>query len=44
MVKYMFEMPTDTDFEMLYGNLKDQETVSFGALPLFVVLLSIMQF
>lgn len=29
MVKYMFEMPTDTDFEMLYGNLKSQETVSF---------------
>ena len=29
MVKYMFEMPTDTDFEMLYGNLKAQETVSF---------------
>ena len=29
MVKYMFEMPTDADFEMLYGNLKQQETVSF---------------
>ena len=29
MVKYMFEMTTDTDFEMLYGNLKAQETVSF---------------
>jgi len=29
MVKYMFEMPTDTDFEMLYGNLKQQETISF---------------
>ena len=29
MVKYMFEMPTDTEFEMLYGNLKSQETVSF---------------
>ena len=29
MVKYMFEMPTDTDFEMLYGNLKTQETISF---------------
>ncbi len=29
MVKYMFQMPTDTDFEMLYGNLKQQETVKF---------------
>jgi predicted ribonuclease YlaK len=29
MVKYMFEMPTDTDFDMLYGNLKAQETISF---------------
>ena len=29
MVKYMFEMPTDADFEMLYGNLKAQETISF---------------
>jgi len=29
MVKYMFEMPTDADFEMLYGNLKSQETVTF---------------
>ena len=29
MVKYMFEMPTDTDFEMLYGNLKSQGTISF---------------
>jgi len=29
MVKYMFEMPTDSDFEMLYGNLKAQETISF---------------
>ena len=28
-VKYMFEMPTDADFEMLYGNLKTQETISF---------------
>jgi phosphate starvation-inducible protein PhoH len=25
----MFEMPTDTDFEMLYGNLKAQGTISF---------------
>ena len=29
MVKYMFEMPTDADFEMLYGNLKAQGTISF---------------
>jgi predicted ribonuclease YlaK len=29
MVKFMFEMPTDTDFEMLYGNLKNQGTISF---------------
>jgi len=29
MVKYMFEMPTAADFEMLYGNLKSQETISF---------------
>jgi predicted ribonuclease YlaK len=29
MCKYMFEMPSDADFEMLYGNLKSQETVSF---------------
>jgi len=29
MVKYMFEMNTDADFEMLYGNLKTQETISF---------------
>ena len=29
MVKYMFEMPTDADFDMLYGNLKTQETISF---------------
>ena len=29
MVKYMFELPTQADFEMLYGNLKAQETISF---------------
>ena len=29
MVKYMFLMETDADFEMLYGNLKSQETISF---------------
>ena len=25
----MFEMPTEADFEMLYGNLKAQDTISF---------------
>jgi len=29
MVKYMFALPTDADFEMLYGNLKTQGTISF---------------
>ena len=29
MVKYMFQMPTDADFEMLYSNLKAQDTISF---------------
>ena len=29
MVKYMFQMPSDADFEMLYGNLKAQETIKF---------------
>ena len=29
MVKYMFQMPSDADFEMLYGNLKGQETIKF---------------
>ena len=29
MVKYMFEMPSEADFEMLYGNLKAQDTISF---------------
>ncbi len=29
MVKYMFSMPSDADFEMLYGNLKSQETIKF---------------
>jgi predicted ribonuclease YlaK len=29
MVKYMFQMPTEADFEMLYGNLKTQGTISF---------------
>jgi predicted ribonuclease YlaK len=29
MVKYMFQMQTESDFEMLYGNLKNQGTISF---------------
>lgn len=29
MVKYMFQMSSDADFEMLYGNLKSQNTISF---------------
>ena len=29
MVKYMFQMSSDVDFEMLYGNLKAQETIKF---------------
>ena len=29
MVKYMFEMPDDNAFEMLYNNLRAQETISF---------------
>jgi len=29
MVKFMFEMPSEADFEMLYGNLKTQGTISF---------------
>ena len=29
MVKYMFEAGTDTEFEMLYGALKAQETIKF---------------
>ena len=29
MVKYMFQMPSDADFEMLYGNLKAQATIKF---------------
>ena len=29
MVKYMFEMSNDADFEMLYGNLKTQGTIDF---------------
>ena len=27
MCKYMFELPSDADFDMLYGNLKGQETL-----------------
>ena len=29
MVKYMFEMPDDASFDMLYGNLKTQGTIDF---------------
>ena len=29
MVKYMFEMSSDADFEMLYGNLKSQDSINF---------------
>ena len=29
MVKYMFQMPSEVEFEMLYGNLKAQETIKF---------------
>ena len=29
MVKYMFEMPDDSSFDMLYNNLKAQGTISF---------------
>ena len=29
MVKYMFQMSSDADFEMLYGNLKSQDTIKF---------------
>jgi phosphate starvation-inducible PhoH-like protein len=29
MVRYMFEMPDDASFEMLYQNLKGQESISF---------------
>ena len=29
MVKYMFQMASDVDFEMLYGNLKAQDTIKF---------------
>ena len=29
MVKYMFQMPSDADFDMLYANLKAQESIKF---------------
>jgi len=29
MVRYMFELNSDADFEMLYGNLKAQESIKF---------------
>jgi len=35
MVKYMFQMPSDADFEMLYGNLKAQETIKFWSTSFF---------
>ena len=34
MVRQMFEMPDDNSFEMLYDNLKNQETVSFWSTSL----------
>ena len=37
MVKYMFQLPTEADFEMLYGNLKTQGTIDFGVPHSFVV-------
>ena len=33
MVKYMFELATDNEFEMLWGNLKAQESVTFWSTP-----------
>ena len=30
MVKYMFQLPTAADFEMLYGNLKTQGTIGLS--------------
>ena len=29
MVKYMFQMSSDADFEMLFGNLKSQDSINF---------------
>jgi phosphate starvation-inducible protein PhoH len=29
MVKYMFKLPSESDFDMLYSNLKSQDTISF---------------
>lgn len=29
MVKYMFKLPSEADFEMLYSSLKSQDTISF---------------
>ena len=34
MVKYMFEMSNDSEFEMLYGNLKQQESIKFWSTSL----------
>ena len=39
----MFEMPTDSDFELLYGNLKHKKLLVSGPRHSFVVQLSIMQ-
>ena len=33
MVKYMFQMSSDADFEMLYGNLKAQDSIKFWSPP-----------
>ena len=41
MVKYMFEMPDDNSFEMLYANLKDRERSPSGLHHSSVVLHSI---
>ena len=38
MVKYMFELPTDQEFEMLWGNLKAQESVTFWSTSFIRVL------
>ena len=43
MVKYMFEMPTEADFQMLYGNLKHRILLTSGVLHSFVVQLLIRQ-
>ena len=42
MVRYMFSMPDDNSFEMLYDNLRAQELLVSGLQVLFAVLLLIM--